>query len=66
MISMLSSFSNAAKLYFDETLGTCPRKQFLCSNGKCISKVFTCNGEDDCGDASDEKMANCDAGNLEL
>ena len=27
---------------------------FLCSNGKCINGALKCDGEDDCGDASDE------------
>lgn len=27
---------------------------FHCNNGLCISKKFLCDGEDDCGDQSDE------------
>ncbi|XP_029381915.1 complement factor I [Echeneis naucrates] len=27
---------------------------FLCANGKCVSKQRTCDGVDDCGDRSDE------------
>jgi len=33
----------------------CKADQFSCSNGRCISHKFTCNGEDDCDDNSDEK-----------
>jgi len=32
----------------------CRADQFSCNNGRCISHKFTCNGEDDCDDNSDE------------
>ena len=47
-------------------VGTCPKNQFLCANGNCVPFVFTCNGEDDCGDESDEHMTSCDSGSLKL
>ena len=31
-------------------------KKFLCNNGKCIRKVQTCDGVDNCGDRSDEDL----------
>uniref|UniRef100_A0A3B3XJB8 Uncharacterized protein n=1 Tax=Poecilia mexicana TaxID=48701 RepID=A0A3B3XJB8_9TELE len=33
---------------------TCALNEFTCASGRCISKNFVCNGEDDCGDGSDE------------
>lgn len=32
----------------------CPSKDFQCRNGKCLAPIFVCDGDDDCGDASDE------------
>ncbi|XP_069783632.1 low-density lipoprotein receptor-related protein 4-like isoform X2 [Narcine bancroftii] len=34
---------------------TCSALEFTCSSGRCISKSFVCNGEDDCGNGNDEK-----------
>ena len=32
----------------------CPKEQFTCQNGKCIEPYFMCDGNDNCGDESDE------------
>ena len=33
----------------------CGEDEFSCSNHKCIPMSFKCNGQNDCGDNSDEK-----------
>jgi hypothetical protein len=33
---------------------TCSSKEFTCQNFKCIRNQYRCDGEDDCGDHSDE------------
>lgn len=33
----------------------CPSKDFQCRNGKCVAPIYVCDGDDDCGDASDEE-----------
>ncbi|KAI1303753.1 Chymotrypsinogen B [Halotydeus destructor] len=38
----------------------CPAGQVLCRNRKCVMESVTCNGVDDCGDASDETLY-CDS-----
>ena len=35
----------------------CGKQEFKCSNNKCVHLTLKCNGEDDCGDNSDEPMS---------
>ncbi|XP_015790438.1 uncharacterized protein LOC107367263 isoform X1 [Tetranychus urticae] len=32
----------------------CPLGSYACSNGRCINEAWRCDGQDDCGDKSDE------------
>lgn len=38
---------------------SCSWNQFACSEHKCISKQWTCDGEDDCGNGLDESKTIC-------
>ena len=42
--------------------GTCEAEEFTCSNGRCRDLSVRCDGDNDCGDKSDER--NCTAGNF--
>ena len=37
----------------------CDESKFSCGNGKCIPRLWACDGDDDCGDNSDEDSMFC-------
>ena len=41
-------------LITEATKRTCLSNQFSCDNNRCVSSRFVCDGDDDCGDNSDE------------
>ena len=45
---------NVLFLLFFDPKGGCEPNEKQCRNGKCIQKIWWCDGEDDCGDKSDE------------
>lgn len=41
------------------TVRTCPLDEFQCNNTLCKPLAWKCDGEDDCGDNSDENPEEC-------
>lgn len=38
----------------EDIVKTCSPSQFACTNGNCVSQSMVCDGNNDCGDNSDE------------
>ena len=43
-----------ALLPFMCRINACPDGTYHCSNGRCVNAGFVCDGQNDCGDGSDE------------
>lgn len=37
----------------------CSLRQFKCGNDKCVQLTWMCDGDDDCGDNTDETAKEC-------
>ena len=55
--NLLSIFIWYLKFYFPAAQ-ECSGVHFACANGKCIVKSWWCDGDNDCGDGSDEDDCN--------
>ena len=49
----LFNVSCDSKAYLLQAL-TCPPGRWLCANKKCVPASYVCDGDEDCGDGSDE------------
>jgi hypothetical protein len=53
-IPHVSTFLKLLMSKFSSTDVNCTADEFTCANGRCIQKRWFCDGQDDCGDNSDE------------
>lgn len=44
-----------AIFHFLQSEHSCLPNQYRCSNGRCISSIWKCDSDNDCGDMSDEQ-----------
>ncbi|KAK0395243.1 hypothetical protein QR680_001182 [Steinernema hermaphroditum] len=55
IVLLLFQSVSSATLEINENNHTCADESFHCSNGNCIQFSWVCDGDNDCGDASDEE-----------
>lgn len=54
-IQMLDRYFILITIVFLDTQFQCQPNEFQCENKKCVLKVWRCDGDNDCGDNTDEK-----------
>ena len=52
-----SAQTNILCFFYTDRSGLCEPNEFRCNNNRCAMKIWRCDGDDDCGDNSDE--SNC-------
>ncbi|XP_048256632.1 low-density lipoprotein receptor-related protein 4-like isoform X3 [Haliotis rufescens] len=58
----LTATTTAPTMTTSSVHDACPGGQFSCMRGICISRAWTCDGERDCPDGSDESRDTCPSG----
>lgn len=54
LLRLISRLKRDLCLFTDYPVSTCSPQQFICANGHCIQTSLICDGNNDCGDNSDE------------
>lgn len=54
LLGLVTSSSAFLEHMFFNFHGNCTNDEYVCGNGRCISKKLRCNDRDDCHDGSDE------------
>lgn len=57
LLSFSTSGDQFSVLFFSTDTFPCPPEEFKCATGMCININWQCDGDNDCGDGSDE--VNC-------
>ena len=53
-MTTISQFHLRICVSFKATMSPCTADELRCRNGKCVKRIWICDGEDDCEDGTDE------------